>query len=242
MTSRRLVLLGFAVLLAVVPAVHAQNYPLVCHGGSALRLGFESGSRGVAGAYLIGSFRPSPSPESVAEGQCSWEDRTFRKGEPLAFCLSANPGDLGTGPTLAVIRALSDPAGSIRLSVSNNNAGCLVVAGIEPAKSSIAQRAAISSSARESALAKARASAVSQSGTHPATIDSYDVSADSLPKPSMAQGLMLQAYSDRLQKIAQAALAPAHFKSLEAQVRGCGDVYCAINYRIGALGIEFKVQ
>ena len=64
----------------------AAAFPIVCRGGEGLR--FIITERPGQGATIRMAFRPGTGPlsDGLLTGQCTWQDRGFRPGEPPLIC------------------------------------------------------------------------------------------------------------------------------------------------------------
>ncbi|WP_181445669.1 hypothetical protein [Picosynechococcus sp. PCC 11901] len=106
--------------LAIAPAQAQQNYPLTCRGGGNLSITNTSGNK----VKIV--FRPAAGSASqgLQPGECSWQDRAFRSGEPNVIC--------DTGVRAAqYLPKLMQSSESTTLRVFNDNTqGCMQVVGL----------------------------------------------------------------------------------------------------------------
>jgi hypothetical protein len=120
----------------------AQSFLLHCRGGG---MGYKI-SFSHSKAEIFVRFKPGTAPagQGLAPGQCSWEDRAFRPGEPVQICHSvsafellirssaANP-DSATVTTFSIeapyVADLRDPAKGWVFRVVNDGICMRVTAG-----------------------------------------------------------------------------------------------------------------
>jgi hypothetical protein len=81
--------LAFGLLSFASAAAFGQqaDYPMVCHGGGAMKAEILAGT-------IIVRFEPTAVGVGVAPpgpGQCGWLDRGYRPGEPTSLQYSGNP-------------------------------------------------------------------------------------------------------------------------------------------------------
>jgi hypothetical protein len=73
---------------ATVASAQPVGYPMVCHGGGAMKAEIFTNT-------IIVHFEPADVGVGVAPpgpGQCGWLDRGYRPGEPASLQYSGNPG------------------------------------------------------------------------------------------------------------------------------------------------------
>jgi hypothetical protein len=91
LATRARVAIAAAVLAAVtaapafVPSPAAANgtYPLVCRGGGPISIHYSRTYDEITVRFTAGT---GPAYNGLLAGQCSWEDRGFRPGEPTMTC------------------------------------------------------------------------------------------------------------------------------------------------------------
>jgi hypothetical protein len=109
--------------LAIAPAQAQQSYPLTCRGGGNI------GILNTSDNNVKITFRPAAvsAPQGLQPGECSWQDRAFRPGEPNAIC------DTRTRAT-QYISKLFQSNEYVTFQVFNNNQGCMqaVASGTPP--------------------------------------------------------------------------------------------------------------
>jgi hypothetical protein len=232
---RNLLFMLFFTLSGLADA-QQKSYPLVCQ-GDRLRFSLETDTRGVAGSMLVGSFEAAGTVGSAISGQCTWIDRAFRNKEPRSFCLRVNTSDLRAFGAQGVIRALSSKNGSARLLVYNNNAGCMVVTGIQALAFGTAHSTGVSVKDFRSRLQSVHATA------HPSCGKCEDVTGPgTLPTPPQPSGIVasrLQAHNAALLALMRTLLSPDAFRTYPGIESGdCrNDIYCQIDLRRAAIAV-----
>jgi len=213
----------------------AQNYPLTCRGGEPLRLTFESNTQGIKGEFLRGVFQGGAAGVP-GQGQCSWADRAFRAGEPTVFCYRVTAADVRQGKTVEILEALLSPAGSLRMEVANNNAGCMVVASVGEKPNPKVAAAAAPRHVNIKAMTTIKPNF---EGAH---VMSDDVSPLSLPQFASGPGRLDQD-AVILDGVLKGLLDQDYLKVVrDAEARCSNDVYCLLYKRSLAIKIALGIK
>lgn len=237
---------SFCLLLAFPLLGLAQTYPLACQAGPSLRLSFELNSHGMKGQVLVGSFQASPLAGTAGPGQCTWLDRPLNPAEPRAFCVRSNENDLRVNGVQEVIGALAITGGTATLNVSNNNAGCMVVASVQSAGAASGRITGGVNIPNLGARLQGSIRPPVLPGRGCGKCDS-NVGGGTLPRPPVPSGTALnrlERLNSELLSIAQRALTSGDFAQLQSTERSdCGnDVYCQLDLRSAAIAIGLGVQ
>lgn len=100
--------------LAIAPAQAQQSYPLVCRGGGALSI-VNMGNNNVRINFRAAA---GSAPQGLQPGECSWQDRAFRSGEPTVICDTS-------ARAVQYVSKLVQSNEYATLQVFNNNQGCM---------------------------------------------------------------------------------------------------------------------
>ncbi|ANV85095.1 hypothetical protein AWQ21_12335 [Picosynechococcus sp. PCC 7003] len=100
--------------LVIAPAQAQQSYPLVCRGGGGLSI-VNTGNNNVRINFRAAA---GSAPQGLQPGECSWQDRAFRSGEPTVICDTS-------ARAVQYVSKLVQSNEYATLQVFNNNQGCM---------------------------------------------------------------------------------------------------------------------
>lgn len=115
-----------------------KNYTLTCRAGQNMGLKYSAKTKSVSVTFKAG--KTGTKHGALNKGECSWQDRAFRRSEPRKICQS-NVNDVVLRINARSFSATSQQApyiskiksgGTFSMKVHNNNKGCMVVKKVLP--------------------------------------------------------------------------------------------------------------